>query len=355
MQESIKIWIIVGIVIVALLLFLYGVFRRFTRCSWLSWQIGILFAASLLIPYLPVTQSSALNIVLPVIILFAAVAVVLMSGGWARYGMIVYAGRPPMFFRVMNRILGGLTAVLNFAAFFIVLGTPVLVALPLFGVSPAPLASLYASGFWTGFASKHALDLIVITVCLLAVRSGYRVGLMRSLWAVLTIALVFGALVLAIFLTVKTPLLSGWANALAGNFPSLGAYAVICGRAIVAGGCFLVFLIVIVLVTALFSLLMKKICESTPLRVVDGVLLALVFAAIFFGFAYVIDFGVYYFAHGNFGSAVTITPSGSGVTDTVIGALGSVAGVMQRIEQLFLSSPLSARLYAFNPLLLIGG
>lgn len=350
MPQNIKLWIIIGVAAVALLLFLYGVFRRFTRCSWLSWQIGILFAATLLTPYLPVTQSAALNAALPAVILFAASALILMIGGWTRYGMIVYAGRPPVFIRFMNRFLGGLTAVMNFAAFVVVLGAPVLVALPLFGVSPAALSPLYGSALWTGFVSKHALDLIVVAVCLLALRTGYRVGLMRSLWAVIAMALVFGAFVLAVFLTVKTPLLSGWANALAGKFPSLGAYSVLIGRAIVAGGCFLLFVIVIILLTALFSLLMKKICESTALRVIDGGLLSIVFAAIFFGFAFAVDFGVYYFAHGGLDAV-----AGAGGMEAVTAALGSVTGVMQRLEQLFLSAPLSARLYAFNPLLLIGG
>ena len=45
LSTGLGIGIVVGVCALALILFLYGVFRRFSRCSWLSWQILILFAA----------------------------------------------------------------------------------------------------------------------------------------------------------------------------------------------------------------------------------------------------------------------------------------------------------------------
>ena len=169
--------IVVGVCALALILFLYGVFRRFSRCSWLSWQILILFAATFLLRFLPASDSAAVNAALAPIVLFAAVALVLAIGGWTRHGLLAYAKRPPAFFRFTNRFLGGVTTVLNFVTFFVVIGAPVLVALPLFGVNFAALDPLYASAIWTNYVAPHALDLVVIAVCVLMVRCGYRVGL----------------------------------------------------------------------------------------------------------------------------------------------------------------------------------
>lgn len=359
LSTGLGIGIVVGVCALALILFLYGVFRRFSRCSWLSWQILILFAATFLLRFLPASDSAAVNAALAPIVLFAAVALVLAIGGWTRHGLLAYAKRPPAFFRFTNRFLGGVTTVLNFVTFFVVIGAPVLVALPLFGVNFAALDPLYASAIWTNYAAPHAIDLVVIAVCVLMVRCGYRVGLMRSLWAILTVLLCFGALVLAIFLANKVPFLANWANALAGNFASLGSYASVVGTAIVAGVCFVVLLIVIILISALINVLMKKLRTPTALRAIDGALLAVIFGAIFFAIAFGIDFGVYYLAHGGLENAFGAIAGAAGFAaeggaDALQGALDSVSAVMQRLEQLFLSSPLSARLYNYNPLLLLG-
>ena len=359
LSTGLGIGIVVGVCALALIRFLYGVFRRFSRCSWLSWQILILFAATFLLRFLPASDSAAVNAALAPIVLFAAVALVLAIGGWTRHGLLAYAKRPPAFFRFTNRFLGGVTTVLNFVTFFVVIGAPVLVALPLFGVNFAALGPLYASAIWSNYAAPPAFGLVVVAVCVLMVRCGYRVGLMRSLWAILTVLLCFGALVLAIFLANKVPFLANWANALAGNFASLGSYASVVGTAIVAGVCFVVLLIVIILISALINVLMKKLRTPTALRAIDGALLAVIFGAIFFAIAFGIDFGVYYLAHGGlenaFGAIAGAAGSAAeGGADALQGALDSVSAVMQRLEQLFLSSPLSARLYNYNPLLLLG-
>ena len=184
---DIGIWIAVGAGALALVVFLYGVFRRFTRCSWLSWQIWLLFAATFLLEFLP-EKSALFNAVLTPVALFAAVALVLAAGGWARYGMLARRSRAPAFFRFTNRFLGGVTAVLNVATFFAVLGGAALAAMAAFGVQAAALDAVYANPVWTKVFAGHAFDLLVIAVCVLMVRCGYRVGLMRALWAIVTVA-----------------------------------------------------------------------------------------------------------------------------------------------------------------------
>lgn len=353
LSANMGVWIAVGAGAFALLIFLYGVFRRFTRCSWLSWQIWLAFAALLLLPRLPQGDSAAVRAVIPAAALFAVVAVILIAGGAARSGFLAYGRKTPAFFRFTNRFLGGVTSVLNFVTFFAVLAAPVLAALPVFGVQPAALDVVYKSSVWTEFFAGHAFDLFVIAVCILMVRCGYRVGLLRSLWVILTIVLGAGAVVLAVVMATKVPFMAGWASALAGKFPSLGTYAGTVGTAIVAAGCFVVLLIVVILISALINVLMKKVRTPTVLRVVDGALLAVVFAAIFFAIAYGVNFGVHFLAHGDL----------EGLLGSLSGMVGSsgdtslaqkIAEIGQKLESLFTSSPLSARLYESNPFLLIG-
>lgn len=354
LSANMGVWIAVGAGAFALLIFLYGVFRRFTRCSWLSWQVWLVFAALLLLPKLPQGQTAATRALIPAVALIASVAVVLVVGGFMRSGFLAYGRKTPAFFRFTNRFLGGVTSVLNFVTFFVVLAAPVLAALPVFGVEVSALGVIYENPVWTEFFAGHALDLFVVAVCILMVRCGYRVGLLRSLWALLTIALGVGAVVLAVILATKVPFLTNWASSLAGSFSSLGAYANTVGTAIVAAVCFVVLLIVVILISALINMLMTKVRTPTALRAVDGALLAVVFAAFFFAVAYGVNFGVHFLAHGDLeGLLGSFADMAGSSGDTSLAQ--KIAEIGQKIESFFLSSPLSARLYESNPFLLIGG
>ena len=346
---NIGIWIGVGAGVVALLFFLAGIFRRFTRCSWISWQIFIVFAVTLLFRFLP-SDGSAASAVLPPALLLAAAVLVLAVGGWSRHGMLAYQGRPPLIIRFANRFLGGLTVLLNFVVFLFIVAAPVFVALPLFGVDVSVLDVVYENPFWTEFAGRYALDLLIVALLLLAVRCGYRVGLLRALWALLTVALCVGAVILAAYMARRVPFLADWAASLAGNFESLGAFSSIVGTAIVAAVCFAVLLVVIILISVLMNILMKKIRKPTALRAVDGALLALVFAAIFFLVVYGVDFAVYYIADGAWQSLVPGMEDGAAQ-----GTVESVRAVAQMIETFFRTEPLSESLYDGNPFLLLLG
>lgn len=357
LAANMGVWIAVGVGAFALLVFLYGVFRRFTRCSWLSWQVWLVFACTLVLPSLPAGGSGVSAAVVPAVLLLAAAALVLVIGGFTRYGLLAYGRGTPGFFRFTNRFLGGVTSVLNLATFVVVLAAPVLAALSAFDVNISALDALYSAPVWQNFFAGHALDLFVAAVCILFVRCGYRVGFLRSLWAFFTIVLGLGSVVLAVFMAVKVPFLADWAASLAGGFGSLGSYASVVGTAIVSAVAFVVLLIVVILISALINMLMKKLRTLTVLRVIDGVLLAVVFAALFFIIAYGVNYGVYFIANGGasdlLGSLAGMVGSSSeGSAPTFADSLTEIG---QKIEAFFTSSPLSQRLYENNPILLIVG
>ena len=319
--------VIIGIAagVVALAAFLYGIFRKFTRISWLSWQIIIVFAATLLIGVIPAPAAAWGSFAVGAGVLAGAGALVLAVGGIVRHAMLARMRPAPLFFRFMSRLLGALTAVLNLVVFLAALGLPVLAALPAFGVQLAPLDVLYQHPVWTNFLGTHALDLLVVAVCLIMMRAGYRIGLARSVWTVFTLALGVGALVLAVFMAIRVPFLASFAQ------------ANVLGTVIVAAICFAVMLVVIILITLLVNLLVRNLKGNPVLGVIDGALMAVVFTALFFVLACGLDLAVSYFAENAAG-----LPMGE-----------AIAPVIGNLEAFFTSSPLAKTLYEGNPLLLL--
>lgn len=332
--------VIIGIAagVVALAAFLYGIFRKFTRTSWLSWQILIVFAATLLIGVIPAPAAAWGSFAVGAGVLAGAGALVLAVGGIVRHAMLARMRPAPLFFRFLSRLLGALTAVLNLVVFLAALGLPVLAALPAFGVQLAPLDVLYQHPVWTNFLGTHALDLLVVAVCLIMMRAGYRIGLARSVWTVFTLALGVGALVLAVIMAIRVPFLVSFAQTIAGSLPaSLGAGANVLGTVIVAAICFAVMLVVIILITLLVNLLVRNLKGNPVLGVIDGALMAVVFTALFFVLACGLDLAVSYLAENAAG-----LPMGE-----------AIAPVIGNLEAFFTSSPLAKALYEGNPLLLL--
>lgn len=329
--------------VLALAVFIYGIVRKFTRVSWLSWQVLIVFAVTFLLDLVPVPAggwSGWNGFLLAAGVLGGASAAVLAIGGVVRHAMIARIRPANGFFRFLSRLLGGITSLLNLAVFVAVLAAPVLVALPLFGVQLEPLNVVYQNVLWTEYFGPHAFDLFVVAVCLVMMRAGYRIGLARTIWTVFTLALGVGALILAVFMAINVPFLADLASKIAGGMPaSLGAGAAVLGTVIVAAICFVVFLIVIILITLLINLLVKKCKGNFVLGLIDGVLMAVVFTVFFFALGAGVDFGISYLA-----SNAAAMPMGD-----------KIAPVAQALEALFTSSPLSALLYDCNPVFLLIG
>ena len=328
--------------VLALAVFIYGFVRRFPRVSWLSWQILIVFAATFLLNVLPVPEGGRVGwngFLLAVGLLAGTGAVVLAVGGVVRHAMLMRARPANGFFRFMSRLLGGITALGNVVVFFLVLGAPVLAALPVFHVDVAALDVVYNSPVWELFGG-HAFDLFVVAVFLIMMRAGYRIGFVRTVWTVFTLALGVGALILSFVLAVRVPFLAQLAAAIAGSLPaSLGAATGILGTVIVAVICFVVLLVIIILITVLINLLVRKMKGCTVLSIIDGALMAVVFTALFFALGAGVDFGVSYVV----ANAASL-PMGE--------ALGPV---FENIASLLSSSPVSALLYSCNPVTLFLG
>ena len=323
--------------VLALIALLIGVIRKFQRVSWLSWQIAAVFALTLLVGVLPAPAQGLALFGMYAGILAGGSMLVLAAGGAVRHAMLSRMSPAPLFFRILSRLLGGITALLNLAVFLAVLGAPVLAALPLFNVQPSALSFLYENALWREFAAPHAVDLLLCALCVVLIRAGYRIGFARSLWTILAVALGIAALGASVFLAVRVPFLASFAAQIAGGFPQLGAAAGVVGTLNVAAICFVVLLVVIILITLLANLLLRSMSKVTALRLVDGAIMAVVFAALFFGIALGFDAGVRFLAEQAAG----------------LPAAEAVAPVARSLEAFVQSSPLSALFYLNNPLLLL--
>ena len=98
--------IAIGAGVLALAALIYGIVRKFTRVSWLSWQVLIVFAATLLVGVLPVPDGAWGGFAVAAGVLAGASALVLAVGGIVGHAMLARVRPAPLFVRFLSRLLG---------------------------------------------------------------------------------------------------------------------------------------------------------------------------------------------------------------------------------------------------------
>lgn len=322
-----------------LIAFIYGLLRKFSRMTWSAWQIALVFAATLLIGVLPEGGSEWVRFLVAAGALLGVTALVLFLGGLLRKPFLAAEGGGGGV-RFFNRLLGGLTAVVDLALIAVILGG---FALTVLSVTPLgeTLSDVYDHALWK-FFGPYAIDLVLVTLFLMFVRRGYRTGLLRSIVMLLLFALTFLAVYGAILLVFRWSFLRSFAGTVAGGFSSLSPFvAGTIGYAIVWAIVFLIFFIVIVLIGFLLHKLLLKAGNSLVFGVFDGLVLSLIFFVVFIALIAAFDYGVF--------RAATLSMSELGVNgmDGLGEAVNSFAG---KIGEIICSSPLSKLFYECNPL-----
>lgn len=351
--DTTAIIIIVVFGVLALVSVLYGVFRKFIRMAWTSWQILCIFALSLILPLLPLPDD-VWGFVIAAGYLFGTTAFVLLIGKIVRGCMLGKKTQANLFFRICNRVLGAITALLNWVMLVVVLGGAGLAAV--YYVAPelvsdiGILDTVYANSIWTDFFAKYALDLLLISVCVFFVRGGYRIGLARSIETVLVLALTLVAILAAMYLTIIVPflrsLLSLIANSIAGTGLNM-IIATLIAYFVTVLIVFVVFFIVIVLIGVLLNWLVRKYRSVRVLGVIDGAILSVVFFALFLVLACAFNFAVTLIMNGGLTDLLTNLPE---MMQGVSGSLESIQEIMKPFADFFTSSPLSKIFYQLNPL-----
>lgn len=196
---------------------LYGVFRKFTQMGWGAWQILIawdLLALTSLIPQ----AAPQIQFYITLAEFVGVIAAVLVLGAALRFAMHKRMRPAHVGWRILDRVLGAVTAALNYAVFVLCLASVVLLFCQ-FVYNPVPdlLEPVFSSEVWEA-VSGRLFDLVLVAIFFLVVRTGWRVGFARTLVTLLMIAATVGVLVLTILLLAIVPffrnMVTGLSNAI---------------------------------------------------------------------------------------------------------------------------------------------
>lgn len=196
---------------------------------------------------------------------------------------------------VANMICGGLTLMIKVAVILAMIALVALVLLDFthFEFVEEALGEFYAGGFWQ-FISKFAMDAFVIGLMFLAIRSGFRSGILGALWVLAVIGLIGGAGYLSYWLCFNVPAFQNTAAGMtegtlggitssiadAANGISLEITATEVAQILLAAGIFLVLLIIIIIAGIVVAGIISRAREGKAFGVVDGVFGAIVALAI---------------------------------------------------------------------------
>ncbi len=331
-MDVIGIVLIVAAAVVVASAFIYGLFRKSSRISWLGWQVFALFALTFLLDVVPLPEGD-LSFWITAGVFLAALALDLLIGGLIRARMMK-CEHPNKHLVRLSRFLGGLCAIVNV---LLLAAVVVSVFLSVFYVTPfypAFLADFYETILWVDILSPHLYDLFIITVCFLFVRAGLRVGFVRALYYLLMFALTFASVGGAILLCTKVSVFADWGAWLGEKMtfvpPAAGA---VLGHGVFALLFFAVLFAVAMLLGWLLHKGLRRALDCRTFGMISAILLYIIFLVVFLAVMCGLYFAVYSLVGQNLSPLLT--------------------SFAECAEQLFTSSRLSAAFYNYNPFLLL--
>ena len=323
---------------------IYGAFRKFTEQTWIGWQVPAVFGLTFLLRYIPLQASATVNFIIWAGGFTAAVALVLGLGGIVRWAIYRRKFQAAVGWRVLDRILGLITAPLTIVVLIVVLGGYVLSAIEVF--SPSLLGPVFTMPIWTQFFGLYAVDLFMCAIFVLLMRAGYRMGIFRLLYTVIMLGLSGGSVAGAILFTTKVGFMRKFAGAVAGLFGKINpSIATVVGYGSVILLCFIVFFVISMVLGHFLHKLVKKLCSFRVLGVVTGIVVGILFSAVFLAAVCGINAGVAYLVSGKLAS----------LPEPINGVAGTLESIGMRLLAWIGSSPLSSILYLFNPLRALAG
>lgn len=330
---------IVLVCVVAVGAFIYGVIRRLSRMSWAGLQIPIIFGLTMLLKFLPATMNPALRFGVTVGGFFAVTVCVLGLGALIRRSLRrredTRTDKPKAAARAFDRLFGGIIALFDWLLLAVVLSGVGLSVAWAAGAEKA-LPVVYESALWTKFLKIFAYDLFYVSFLVLVIKGGYRLGTIKGIWVTLSFALTAVAAFGAVYLTIRWPFLSGLAVKIGASIKLNRIIADLIGYLITSAICFLVFFIVIILLTVVGNLIVKGLTRSPAFNVIDGCVSSVLFFAITVAFSVGIGVGVAYL-------------------ETGVSALGeygeTFAKIGAQLREILTSSFFRGVIYECNPLL----
>lgn len=158
------------------------------------------------------------------------------------------------------------------------------------------ISGLYESGFWL-FIKPYLFDFFVLALIYMCIKCGFSSGVTRSVWTIVVIGLVVGAALLSYYFAFKVQAfidlaeriqlpesLTGIADAASSAGIQLTATNI--SQALIMLGLFVVFIIVVVLISIFVPRAFARARESTVYYCVDGVFGAIALTAVMLAFLF---------------------------------------------------------------------
>ena len=320
---------------------IYAIIKKFSRLSWVGWQIPIVFAICLPVAMFVQFPEGPVGFALFTGTVFGAAALVLGVGAIIRSAMWRRKTRAHIVFRILDRFLGIFTLILDWVVPLASFAGFVLWMLNVFMGGSGALDMVFDSSIWT-MVGPFALDLSLVTFFVFALKGGYRLGFGRFLWLAFTLLFTFLAVFGSIYLVLTQPALGSFAHKLAASMANLGRGAsAVLGYTFAALILFLAFFVVIVIVSVLINLLFKQVNKVRWLNVFSGCIMGTIFFLV--ALVQVMGFGA-----GIHQLAILASEEGS--------IIAQYAGeYILRLEEAFFASPFVGRLFSFDLRLLLLG
>lgn len=339
-------------VIAAAASLLYGVLRRFTRMGWLAWQLPLIFVLTFFVRLLPRTWGAETRFAFTLLIIFGATALVLGGGALLRLAMHKKRRPAHIAWRVFDRVLGGVTALLDYVLILVVLASA---ALPfLYYATDVPaLDFLFTNDVWLLYFADCAFDFFVVTLFVLFIRTGWRVGFARMVVILIMLALTVGSLGLSAWLAFAVDPFTKISAAI-GNAIGMGGFSFAIGAGIVTLILFIILFILVCLLGALMVALIRAIRFHYFWGTIDGVIGALLMFAAAVALFVGLSAGVQFLASGNLAALIDNAAASlgeaqealQGVVDLLKGVVSSVEAWAIAVRNMFLASPISAALFS---------
>lgn len=348
--------------VLLLVALIYGIVRKFTRLTWIGWQVFALFGLVLLLDFclsfLPEGLEQWVYFVIWAGGFTACTMLVLGVGGLVRWAIFRRTKKAALFWRVLDRILGPITAILTIVALLLVLGGAAVSVLDealglgtYVSALPAPVSALYA--FFLG----HGYDIFLCGMYLIVMRAGYRLGLLKSIFYITMFALTTVSVAGAVFLAVRVDFGIRFSLWLGSLFPLHEAAGATIGYGIVSLLFFLVFFTISMLIGKFLNFLIVKINSVRVIGFIDGLLVSILFSAIFIGCICGVNYVAFLAEEGYLGEM--LSHLFSSLPEQIQGISSAIYSVLDQISYYIVlivrSAPLGRNLYESNPLALLMG
>ncbi len=273
-----------------------GALKGLAKCSTSAVELWLTFACiTFLFPFLfEILATLELESwILSAIFIAASLAVLLLFMLLFKILRVLHTNR----WKVLGRVWGGLALAIKGATIVILILIPLIFGINLiieWGLFlDADTCTIISEALapyqeYIDLITPYVTDIYLIAIISAAIRQGNKTGILRTIWSLVSFALVIGSGYLAWYLPFNVAEIGALGEGLGANVPFIAEIAqstvafneawnaAFLGNILVMGGLFVILVIIVVIFNFIISSLLENALAGTALKIVDGVLGAIV-------------------------------------------------------------------------------